>query len=135
MPEGQRQEIIDSARNAAEEAKDTAVLYSNIEINDALPTGRAPEEVLETGTIDYLAPAPHGKREDSLLEEQPVPTCPNIFADNPNLTEIEKAFILAKQTWGQDLSYTGLEQDLKLTYHEDKSGQVIVKELQQNRLL
>jgi len=125
LPEGQRQEIIDSVRNAAEEAKDTAVLYSNMEINDALPTGRAaPEQVLETGTIDYLATLAPIKFEGNLLEGTTRSNLVQAFlADNPNLTEIEKAFILAKQTWGQDLSYTGLEQDLNLTYHEDKSGQ------------
>ena len=101
------------------------MLYSNIEINDALPTGRAaPEQVLETGTIDYLATLAPIKFEDSLLKDTTRSNVVKTFlSDNPNLTEIEKAFILAKQTWGQDLSYTGLEQDLNLTYHEDKSGQ------------
>ena len=61
-----------------------------------MPTGEtAPEQVLETGTIDYLATGPYKNLKTASKDTTRSNVVKKPFlSNNPNLTEIEKAFML-----------------------------------------
>lgn len=137
LSESDKADILREVDNAVEDAVGISGLYADLDEDVALPTGvKATTEVIATEGINLLKNLEyindfefqdpeyyrHGGRR---LEPRPRSAMlRDTVYKNPNLTDVEKELFIANQTWNRDGTYTGLEQDLNLSYYRDStSGQ------------